>query len=119
MPRKDKTGPTGMGPMTGRKTGYCNNSTTAGYENQSGCSGMGRRSRQQQGQGAKMGCGNGPRSHRGCSKQAQGQRFKFANGTFVAGDTSANDDKTSLKTEIKALQSQLEAILNRIDNLEN
>ena len=30
MPRGDRTGPMGMGPMTGRKAGYCNGFTDSG-----------------------------------------------------------------------------------------
>jgi len=31
MPRGDRTGPDGRGPMTGRGAGYCSGSTTPGY----------------------------------------------------------------------------------------
>ena len=31
MPGRDRTGPTGAGPMTGRGLGYCNTARTAGY----------------------------------------------------------------------------------------
>ena len=33
MPRGDRTGPAGMGPMTGRATGYCAGYYTPGYMN--------------------------------------------------------------------------------------
>ena len=36
MPRGDKTGPMGMGSMTGRKAGYCAGSSMPGYANPKG-----------------------------------------------------------------------------------
>jgi hypothetical protein len=33
MPRGDRTGPAGMGPMTGRGAGYCAGYSTPGYMN--------------------------------------------------------------------------------------
>ncbi|MBC7186731.1 MAG: DUF5320 domain-containing protein [Calditrichaeota bacterium] len=33
MPRGDRTGPMGMGPMSGRAAGYCAGYPTAGYAN--------------------------------------------------------------------------------------
>lgn len=31
MPRGDRTGPAGMGPMTGRRAGYCTGSPASGF----------------------------------------------------------------------------------------
>ena len=33
MPRGDRTGPSGFGPMTGRGAGYCTGNTVPGYAN--------------------------------------------------------------------------------------
>ncbi len=33
MPRGDRTGPEGMGPMTGRGAGYCADDSAQGYTN--------------------------------------------------------------------------------------
>jgi hypothetical protein len=33
MPRGDRTGPAGMGPMTGRAAGYCTGNNTPGFMN--------------------------------------------------------------------------------------
>jgi len=41
MPRGDRTGPLGMGPMTGRAAGYCAGYTVPGYMNPYGGRGMG------------------------------------------------------------------------------
>lgn len=42
MPRGDRTGPAGMGPMTGRGAGFCAGYGTAGYMNNAGTYGGGR-----------------------------------------------------------------------------
>lgn len=42
MPRGDRTGPAGMGPMTGRGAGFCAGNGTAGYMNNAGTYGGGR-----------------------------------------------------------------------------
>ena len=34
MPRGDRTGPNGLGPMTGKRMGYCTGYDTPGYLNQ-------------------------------------------------------------------------------------
>ena len=40
MPRGDRTGPGGKGPMTGRKAGYCAGGDKPGYKNNSRFAGM-------------------------------------------------------------------------------
>ena len=42
MPRGDKTGPNGMGPMTGRGLGFCNGYSAPGFMNPGFGRGMGR-----------------------------------------------------------------------------
>jgi len=41
MPRGDRTGPSGMGPMTGRAAGYCAGYSAPGYMNPFGGRGLG------------------------------------------------------------------------------
>ncbi|MGI6207796.1 MAG: DUF5320 domain-containing protein, partial [Anaerolineae bacterium] len=41
MPRGDRTGPQGMGPMTGRGAGYCAGYGVPGYANPVGGRGFG------------------------------------------------------------------------------
>jgi len=55
MPRGDKTGPQGMGPMTGRAAGYCAGYPVPGFANPNGGRGMGYR----------RGFGGGGRGFRG------------------------------------------------------
>ena len=42
MPRGDKTGPAGMGPMTGRAVGYCTGNAYPGFSGRRGFNRMGR-----------------------------------------------------------------------------
>jgi hypothetical protein len=53
MPRRDRTGPAGMGPMTGRAAGYCAGYAVPGYANPIPRTGMG------------FGCGFGRGGDRG------------------------------------------------------
>ncbi|MFC1714095.1 DUF5320 domain-containing protein [Candidatus Poribacteria bacterium] len=64
MPRGDKTGPEGAGPMTGRGMGSCSGSGTPGSVKQGTGRGAGRRS----------GSGRGRRSGRGMRAGRGGQR---------------------------------------------
>jgi hypothetical protein len=41
MPRGDRTGPAGMGPMTGRAAGFCAGNNTPGFMNPYGRRGLG------------------------------------------------------------------------------
>ena len=67
MPRGDKTGPLGAGPMTGRAAGYCAGYPVPGYMNPVG--GYGRR-----GRGRGRGWGRGFR---------RGGRFAYQQPVFV------------------------------------
>lgn len=121
MPRKDQTGPNGMGPMTGRKAGYCSNLTTPSDENKIGCRGMKRRSNRNQKQESRMGLGHGNgqgANRRGCRRQAAGRQFQFANGSFESA-IPANNEASSLKNQVLDLQSQLETLLSKINRFEN
>ncbi|PVX27608.1 MAG: hypothetical protein CW716_01440 [Candidatus Bathyarchaeum sp.] len=55
MPRGDKTGPSGAGPMTGRATGYCAGYSIPGYMNPTG--GYGRTRSRARGRGWGRGFG--------------------------------------------------------------
>ena len=60
MPGGDRTGPQGMGPMTGRAVGYCTGYNVPGYMNPSGGRGMAlRRGRFYGGGGGGFGRGRG------------------------------------------------------------
>ena len=98
MPRGDRTGPYGMGPMSGRSAGYCAGFAMPGYENfiQPGFGRMRQR----------RGCGYGF----GFMKQ-------FGRG-FGRGFSKGFDEKEILKQQAHSLQSELEFIQNRLSQLE-
>ncbi|MFC1489600.1 DUF5320 domain-containing protein [Candidatus Latescibacterota bacterium] len=109
MPRGDKTGPNGMGPMTGRGAGYCAGFSAPGYMNPFG----------RQGQGISRGGGRGGRGYgRGLG--------------FVAPDNPQTEDRSPdtsvdssgkkldmLKNQADQLESTLINLKNQIENLED
>jgi hypothetical protein len=69
MPRGDRTGPQGQGPMTGRGRGKCNSKNRASESPKQGVMGSGRKAsrgwRQGSGQAAGRGAGRGSGQGRG------------------------------------------------------
>ncbi len=110
MPRGNGKGPAGMGPMTGRATGFCVGNAQAGFAN----AGVGR------------GCGLG--RGRGLAPQGGGghgyRRMFFATGlpgTVRAGGNAApaatgmtEAEQDALRNHAAALQSELEQINQRL-----
>lgn len=91
MPRRDGTGPTGAGAMTGRGMGFC---TGAGN--------------------AKYGIGRGPGFGPGCRR---GYKRGFGGYAPVAGQASVQDEKELLKGQRDALKNRLDIIDKRLENL--
>lgn len=116
MPRGDRTGPTGMGPMTGRAAGYCAGYATPGYAN----AGFGR------GFAAGRGCwGGGGRGWRnmyyatGLPRWARysGHPAPHAYpGPYTEPDPAI--EKQALKNQADALQAQLDLVRKRLSDLE-
>jgi hypothetical protein len=115
MPRGDATGPTGMGPMTGRKAGYCAGFGMPGYSNNAG--------------GRKFGMGFG-RGAGVCGRGGRGGGFGFRNRFIATGLTSfggifaapyqnadPETEKQALNYQAAALQSEMDAIKKRLDEL--
>lgn len=100
MPRGDKTGPTGMGPGTGRRMGYCAGYDTPGAFNRSGF-GMGRA-------GFGMGRGGG----RGFRNRFFANEMRFQNV-----EPNPDWEMSSLKAQADALKNELQAIENRLNSL--
>ena len=95
MPRGNRMGPEGMGPMTGRRQGFCTGSIGPGFTSAGGfgfnqCFGRGRG----------LGRGN--------------QHFGF-NSNFPQ---SPQDEETSLKQQASLLEEQLHGIKTRMEELE-
>lgn len=106
MPRGDRTGPMGTGPMTGRRMGYCTGNPVPGYA--SALWG-----------GAGFGGGGGRRGHR---------NMYYATGLYGwqrAGvvppapvSVSREQEIDALKREADYFSSQLDAIRQRIEKLQ-
>lgn len=114
MPRRDRTGPMGMGPMTGRAAGDCagygmqgNITAGAGFGFQSGF-----------GRSQNFWCGRG--HGRGFTNRAS--RFfkgvRFSRGQTAPLPTSSPEaEKQFLQTQAEALKIQLDEIKSRLDEL--
>ncbi|MDD5596531.1 MAG: DUF5320 domain-containing protein [Victivallaceae bacterium] len=102
MPRGDGTGPLGAGPMTGRAAGCCAGFSTPGF---AGFAGYGR-----SGRGTGMG------------RAVRGRGLGFRNRFYAPvpvqpPEFSAEQEKEYLVNEVKALETELEAVKKRLDGL--
>ena len=107
MPRGDGTGPEGLGPQTGRAAGYCAGFDAPGYANDFPVRGGGRG----------FGCGRGRRRGfgRGRGYRARG----FNNAQPVANNQQVQENEADyLKREKSALEDELDAVKNRLEELE-
>lgn len=105
MPGGDRTGPLGMGPMTGRGAGFCTGNTVSGFMNPTINRGM----------GFGLGCGRG----RGFGR---GWGYGWADPGYPNTAQPANlqaDELTALKNQAKYLNGTLQAINSRITDLES
>ncbi|MGC9349886.1 MAG: DUF5320 domain-containing protein [Anaerolineae bacterium] len=109
MPRGDRTGPMGAGPMTGRGLGYCAGNPAPGYAY--GGPGMG--------WGRGMGWGGGRGWRHGY--RATGLPFwaRYDPGVWgpVGARPTREEEVSYLQDQAQALQEQLNAIQGRIDEL--
>lgn len=115
MPRGDRTGPAGAGPMTGRGAGYCAGYAVPGYVNPGFSRGGG---------------GFGRGFERGWSGRGRGWRNRYwATGFPVpmpygfpaypyTQEPTPKQEAELLKQEADDLKVQLEEIQSRIDTLE-
>ncbi|MBW1932293.1 MAG: DUF5320 domain-containing protein [Deltaproteobacteria bacterium] len=108
MPGGDRTGPLGMGPMTGRAAGFCAGFPVPGYANPVGGRGMG------WGRGRGMGRGRG--FGRGFGWAGAVGPYP-ANASFGPLLTPAQELE-GLKQQAEFLQSSLSQINDRIEQLE-
>jgi hypothetical protein len=112
MPRGDRTGPGGMGPMTGRAAGYCAGYGMPGYMNP----GYGR------GYGGGFGFGGRGRRNRIYATGLPGwMRFGAYGAPYLYGTAYQKPDpemeKQALQDQASALQSELDIIKKRLDEL--
>ena len=95
MPRGDRTGPRGEGPLTGRRMGYC-----AGYDHP-GYANLGRGS----GRGFQGGSGYG---------RGYGSGFRHGYGDYFHGSIPDVSEKTMIENEIRILKDQLSSLEERL-----
>jgi len=113
MPRGDRTGPMGMGPMTGRGFGYCAGYPTPGYMNPGPGYGL----------GMGRGWGGGGRGwrHMYYATGVPGwARFGYAEPGAVPppfGAPTREQEKDALKAQAEMLQQQLDNISQRLEEL--
>ena len=103
MPRGDRTGPMGEGPMTGRQLGYGAGYDSPGYTKSPGI-GMGR---------GFFGRG------RGFFGRGRGYRF-FWNRSDVPASTETttqSNDVDALRTEVEGLKNSLSSVLDKLNAL--
>lgn len=125
MPRGDRTGPEGLGPMTGRAAGFCGGSPAPGCMNPGWGRGRGR------GFGfSGRGGGRGRRNWfyatglPGWQRMAQGlPAFGWQGGSPYgtgprASEWTAKEEKEALKSEIDFLKKQLKSFEKRMEELE-
>ena len=118
MPRGDKTGPRGMGPMTGRGAGLCAGFAMPGYENPLPGRGFGMGFGR--GRGAwSRGFGGGGRGWRNmfCATGQPGWMRFGVTATPVA-NSDPEMEKQALKNQANYLQSELDSIRKRLDEVE-
>ncbi|MDP8267435.1 MAG: DUF5320 domain-containing protein [Candidatus Tenebribacter davisii] len=111
MPRGDRTGPNGMGPVTGRGLGYC-----TGYESPGFTKGVPRG-------GAGFGRGYGQGFGRGMGR-GYGRGFGYSTGyqnpvypNYPAPQYSAKDEAQYIETDIDALKDELKTMEKRLSEL--
>ena len=99
MPRGDRTGPAGMGPMTGRAAGLCAGFQSPGFMNRGG------------------GRGYGGFSGRGAGR---GWRNRFCAPVYPANtpQVSAQNELEYLKQQAQYLKDSLDEINKRVEQLQ-
>lgn len=115
MPRGDRTGPAGMGPMTGRAAGFCAGFGVPGYANNVGGRGF-------WGRGRGMGRGRGfGWARAGFGGPAWGGVMNpYAYGAApVAPNITVQQELEALKGQAEYLEDSLVGIRKRMEELES
>ncbi len=109
MPNQNQTGPTGSGPMTGRRQGICSTATTGYGRGATNSSGLRR------GLGGRNSSGRGGCGYGNFSQQQRGFR-----NTDNFMEFSDNNDREleKLKSDAISVQNSLKEINERISELE-
>ena len=124
MPGGDRTGPLGLGPMTGRAAGYCAGFDVPGYANPIPGRGMGMGFGRGRGFGGRgfWGGGRGRRNWFYATGLPGWIRFgaygPFGPYGMPYQPPDPETEKQALKNQAEALQEELELIKKRISDLE-
>jgi hypothetical protein len=118
MPRGDRTGPLGMGPMTGRGAGYCAGLGMPGYGSVSPGRGLGAGSGWGRGLWGRRvgGGGRGWRNWYYATGLPGWTRFGGSAPPFQGPDPES--EKQALRRQSEALQSELEFLKKRLSQME-
>ncbi|MGD2294576.1 MAG: DUF5320 domain-containing protein [Candidatus Aminicenantes bacterium] len=108
MPGGDRTGPSGMGPMTGRRMGYCAGYGAPGFMNPGPGYGMGRR------MGFGRGFGRGPGFGRGRGWWHGGYGGFWG---YPHQALTKEDEVAYLENEAKEVKEELNQIKARLEEL--
>jgi hypothetical protein len=103
MPGEDRTGPMGMGPMTGRGAGYCGGRGVPGGTNRSFRGGR---------------AGRGGRGHRHMFHATGLTGWQRATMDMPTAAPTAEAEGRSPQDEIETLRSQLDELKKRLAELE-
>ncbi|MBN1695063.1 DUF5320 domain-containing protein [candidate division WOR-3 bacterium] len=111
MPLGDRTGPAGLGPMTGRGAGYCAGYSVPGYMNRGPGRGFGR------GWGRGFGWGRGLGWRRAAYSYVPDYGYGVPYPAYPER-ISPEEEANMLAEESRVLENELEAIKKRIKDLE-
>ena len=130
MPGGDRTGPAGLGPMTGRSAGYCAGYPVPGYMNPiagRGRGGFGLGRGGGRGRGFGRGWGRGFSGYGAAYPYAYGSPYGYGapyNATAYGGypyapDLAPQQEADMLKEQVKAMQDEIKAVNDHISELES
>jgi hypothetical protein len=114
MPGGDRTGPQGMGPRTGRAAGWCSGFPGPGWANPTPGRGAGWGYGRGRGLGFRRGWGRGFRGGFG----GWAAPYAPAYGYAASYPETAAEEIEELRAQAKHLESTLEGIRQRIEQLE-
>jgi hypothetical protein len=115
MPRGDRRGPNGMGPMTGRAAGFCSGASAPGFANMGTAGGYGARMGDHRGfRGGFHGAACGPGMGRGYG-QGYGTGFQ---PSYSAPVYSKETEKDYIENEVSFLKDRLKTLEGRLADMQ-
>ncbi len=107
MPRGDRTGPAGMGSMTGRRVGFCAGYNAPGFITPGYC-----------GAGYGRGCGRGYGRGMGYDRGAGRGISRMGYGPSNIIQTGKFDDKAVMTDQVRFLEEELEIARKQLAEIE-